>query len=56
MMLASFPAARMASAALNATVMVIGFNIGDSVVSSKALPVAVKLVGRVGISTAERGR
>ena len=54
-MLSSFPAGRVASAALNVTVMVIGFNNGDFVVSSKALPVAVKLAGRAGISAVERG-
>ena len=52
--LSSLPAARVASAALSVTVMVMGFNNGVSVVKSNALPVAVKLVGRAGISASKR--
>ena len=52
--LSGFPAARAASAVLSVTVIVIGFNSGVSVVSSKALPVAVNLAGRAGISARDR--
>ena len=53
-MLASSPPASKASAALMATVMVIGFSKVLSVVRSNALPVAVKSVGSAGISATER--
>ena len=53
--LSGFPAARAVSAALSATVIVIGFSSGVSVVSSKALPVAVNFAGRAGISLADTG-
>lgn len=51
--LSSFPAASAASAVLSVTVIVMGFNSGVSVVSSKALPVAVNPAGRAGISPAD---
>ena len=53
-MLSGFPAAKAASAVLSATVIVMGFSSGVSVVSSKALPVAVNLAGRGGISPGDR--
>ena len=52
--LSGFLAARAASAALSATVIVIGLSSGVSVVSSKALPVAVNFAGRAGISAGDR--
>ena len=48
------PAARAASAGLSVTVIVMGFSSGVSVVSSKALPVAVNLAGRGGMSPGDR--
>ena len=53
-MLSAFPAAKAALAVLSATVMVIGFNNGDPDVSSNALPVALNLAGRAGISLGAR--
>ena len=53
-MLSAFPAAKAALAVLSATVMVIGFNNGDSDVSSNALPVALNLAGRAGVSLGAR--
>ena len=53
--LSGFPAAKAASAVLSATVIVMGFSSGVSVVSSKALPVAVNFAGRAGISLADKG-
>ena len=49
----SFPA-RADSAALSATVMVMGFNSGESALMSKAFPVAVNPEGRVGMSAISR--
>ena len=53
-MLVSLPPANVASAELSATVMVMGFSKAISVVRSNALPLAVKSVGRMGISATVR--
>jgi hypothetical protein len=49
----SFPA-RADSAALSTTVTVMGFSSGESVLRSKAFPVAVNPEGRVGMSAISR--
>ena len=48
-MLLFLPSAKAASAVLSATVTVMGFNRGVSLVSSNALPVTVKSAGRNGV-------
>jgi len=53
-MLVSLPPANVASAELSVTVMVMGFSKAVSVVRSNALPLAVKSVGRMGISATVR--
>ena len=53
-LLLSSPPAKVASAELRVTVMVMGFSKVVSVDRSKALPLAVKPVGRMGISATVR--
>jgi hypothetical protein len=51
----SFPASA-DSAALRSIVMVMGFSSGESVLRSKAFPVAVNPWGRVGMSAISRAK
>ena len=53
-MFSPYPPANVVSAALSSTAMAMGFSSGESVLMSKALPVAVNLGGRVGMSAISR--
>jgi hypothetical protein len=50
------PPANVDSAALSPTVIVMGFRSGESVVRSKAFPVAINPGGRVGMSAISRAK